>query len=83
MAKRFRFVSPGEVLVGVVFDRKGKPINNIRHIEDYRNDAMMFSADQEPEPILIPVHCEFTPEDNGPADLVDLRNPELKILECA
>jgi len=79
MAKRFRFVSPGEVLVGVVMNENGKPIQNVGQLHNQQMNAIGGLSSKT----NLSVHCEFTPDNAGPADLVDLRNPELKILECS
>ena len=78
MIKRFRFVSPGEVLVGVVITHDGRPINSIKRLQSKQAEAIEIGTDEYSK---FPVYCDFTPGNPGTPDLVDLRNPELKIFE--
>jgi hypothetical protein len=85
MAKRFRFVSPGEVLVGVVRGNNDNPIQRWEKlIEDQARavSGVSLSPCFEPKPGHIAVYCEYQDGSNpGQVEMIDLRNPELKILE--
>lgn len=80
--KRFRFVSPGEVLVGVVLNEKGRPIQNLQQLQAYQRVAQAGLDVGTRLDAKIPVYCEATPDDLGKPDMVDLNNGQLKILEC-
>ncbi len=83
ITKRFRFVSPGEVTVGVV---RGAGNGSVANINCLRLEQSLAVAGRalhiyEPKPGHVAVYSEYNDERPGQADLIDLRNPELKILE--
>jgi hypothetical protein len=84
MAKRFRFVSPGEVFVGVVRGCNDLPVSRWEKlmIEQEKAREGLFLSVFEPKQGHVSVYCEYQDGENpGPADFIDLRNPELKIFE--
>jgi hypothetical protein len=83
MTKRFRFVSPGEVVVGVVRGVGDKTVSTLKQLEVYQKVAQTGYelSCHEPKPGHVSVYSEYTEGNPGPFEAVDLRNPELKILE--
>jgi len=87
--KRFRFVSPGEVVVGVVLNHKMKPVKSIRDL--HRDQILVSTKGREDlratasyKDGFATVYSEYCGQDNmGVPDLVDLSNPELQILELS
>lgn len=84
MTKRFRFITSDEILVGVV-QGAGGPVPSLRAIHKEQQKAVegLRLGVFEPKTGHVAVFCEFSAESNGPRSLVDLRNPTLRILECA
>lgn len=83
ITKRFRFVSPGEVTVGVVRGVEDRTVQSLKAMHSYQAMAMVGQALScfEPKPGHVAVYSEYNDERPGQADFIDLRNPELKILE--
>ena len=83
--KRFRFVCPGEVWVGVVRGKYGEPVRKIKQLHDDQRAVVSgrsIKHSYEPKPGHVEVYCEFaTHDDKGPPDVIDLSRPDLKIME--
>lgn len=82
-AKRFRFVSPGEVTVGVVRGAGDETVLSMKRLLAVQQKARWAQPHGvfEPKPGHVAVYCEFQEGNPGPVDLIDLRNVDLQILE--
>lgn len=83
--KRFRFVSPGEVLVGVVRGKDDSPVLKLaKLLADQARAVNGLSSITcfEPKTGHIAVYCEYQDSESpGRAEIIDLSNPALQILE--
>lgn len=74
MIKRFRFITPDDILVGVVHG-SGGPINTLAELQKQQRRAVEGKplSVLEPRPGHVAVYCEYTDDGNGQATYVDLR----------